>query len=55
MFHSEIINHHDKRNAEVSSYQDIPAVSKVTQQQVLDNYHQVKMDIKRLIGGKRGG
>lgn len=49
MFHSEIINDHDKLNAEVSNYRDIPAVSNVTQQQVLDNYYQVKMDIKRLI------
>lgn len=49
MFHSEIINDHDKLNAEVCNYRDIPAVSNVTQQQVLDNYYQVKMDIKRLI------
>jgi DNA-binding transcriptional regulator YbjK len=50
MFHSEIINDHEKLNAEVSNYRDIPAVTNVTQQQVLDNYYQVKMDIKRLIG-----
>ncbi len=54
MFHSEIINDHDKLNAEVSNYLDIPAVSNVTQQQVLDNYYQVKMDIKRLIGEEVG-
>ncbi|MBL7737720.1 MAG: hypothetical protein JNK14_00750 [Chitinophagaceae bacterium] len=41
-------------NAEVSNYRDIPAVSNVTQQQVLDNYYQVKMDIKRLIGEEVG-
>ena len=50
MFHSEITNDHEKLNAEVSNYRDIPAVSNVTQQQVLDNFYQVKMDIKRLIG-----
>ena len=50
MFHSEIINDHEKLNEEVSNYKDIPVVSTVTQQQVLDNYYQVKMDIKRLIG-----
>jgi hypothetical protein len=50
MFHSEIINDHEKLNAEVINYRDIPAVSNVTQQQVLDNYYQVKMDIKKLIG-----
>lgn len=54
MFHSEIINDHDKLNAEVSNYRDIPAVTNVTQQQVLDNYYQVKMDIKRLIGEEVG-
>ncbi len=50
MFHSEIINDHEKLNEEVSRYKEIPVVSNVTQQQVLDNYYQVKMDIKKLIG-----
>jgi DNA-binding transcriptional regulator YbjK len=54
MFHSEIINDHEKLNAEVSNYRDIPVVSNVAQQQVLDNYYQVKMDIKRLIGEEVG-
>jgi hypothetical protein len=54
MFHSEIINDHEKLNAEVSNYRSIPAVSNVTQQQVLDNYYQVKMDIKKLIGEEVG-
>jgi hypothetical protein len=31
MFHSENINDHDKLNAELSNYRDIPAVSNVTQ------------------------
>ena len=50
MFHAEIINDADKLNQEGSQYKDIPVVCNVTQQQVLDNYYQVKMDIKRLIG-----
>ena len=50
MFHAEIINDAEKLNAEVSRYKDIPVVSNVTQQQVLDNYYQVKMEVKRLIG-----
>jgi hypothetical protein len=49
MFHAEIINDADKLNVEESRYKDIPVVSKVTQQQVQDNYYQVKMDVKRLI------
>lgn len=54
MFHSEIINDHEKLNAEVGNYQDIPAVSNVTQQQVMDNFYQVKMEVKRLIGEEVG-
>jgi hypothetical protein len=29
---------------------DIPVLSNVTRQQELDNYYQVKMEVKRLIG-----
>ena len=50
MFHAEIINDADKLNEEVSRYKEIPVVSNVTQQQVMDNYYQVKMEVKRLIG-----
>ena len=50
MFHAEIINDADKLNEEVRRYKEIPVVSNVTQQQVLDNYYQVKMEVKRLIG-----
>ena len=49
MFHAEIINDADKLNEEVSRYEEIPVISNVTQQQVLDNYYQVKMEVKRLI------
>ncbi len=50
MFHAEIINDPDKLNAEVAVYKNIPVVSNVTQQQVMDNFYQVKMEVKRLIG-----
>lgn len=50
MFHSEIVNDHKKLNDEVSKYKEIPTVSDVTQQQVQDNFYQIKMDIKRMIG-----
>lgn len=50
MFHAEIINDGDKLNAEVAAYKNIPVVSTVTQQQVMDNFYQVKMEVKRLIG-----
>ena len=49
MFHGEIINDAEKLNAEVAAYKNIPVVSNVTQQQVMDNFYQVKMEVKRLI------
>ena len=48
MFHAEIINDAKKLNEEVSRCKEIPVVSNVTQQQVLDNYYQVKIEVKRL-------
>ena len=54
MFHSEIISDYEELDEEVSRYKDIPVVSTVTQQQIQDNYYQVKMDIKRLIGEEVG-
>ena len=49
MFHSEIINDTDKLNTELKAFKPIPQVSSVTHQQVMDNYFQVKLDIKALI------
>ena len=54
MFHAEIINDADKLNEEVRRYKEIPVVSNVIQQQVLDNYYQVKMEVNRLIGEEVG-
>lgn len=50
MFHAEITNDTDQLNKEVSLYKEIPVVSNVTQRQVMDNFYQVKMEVKRLIG-----
>ena len=50
MFHAEIINDAKKLNEEVSRYKEIPVVSNVTQQQVVDNYYQGKMEVKQLKG-----
>ncbi len=49
MFHAEIINSVKKLNEEANGFKEIPIVSKITQQQVLDNYYQVKMDVKKLV------
>lgn len=49
MFHLEIINDSQKLNVEISSYMEITTISAVTQQQIIDNYYQVKMEVKQLI------
>lgn len=49
MFHAEIINDTERLNADIKTFQPIPIVSTVTQQQVMDNYFQVKYDIKQMI------
>ena len=48
MFQAKIINDADKLNDEVNRYKEIPVVSHITQQQVIDNYYQVKIEVKRL-------
>ena len=42
MFNAEIIIDADQLNKVVNRYKDIPVVSHVTQQQVWDNYYQVR-------------
>lgn len=54
MFHAEIINDAEKLNVEVAAYKNIPVVSNVTQQQVMDNFYQVKVEVKRLINEEVG-
>ena len=49
MFHGEIISDTKKLNDEVSKDKESTVLSHVTQQKVLDNYYQVKMEVKRLI------
>ena len=49
MFHAEIINDAEKLSNEVKNFKEIPAISDVTHEQVMENYHQVKLDIKRII------
>jgi hypothetical protein len=54
MFHCEIINNADKLNEEVARYKEIPVTSNVTQQQIMDNYFQVKLDVKKIISEEVG-
>jgi type IV secretory pathway TraG/TraD family ATPase VirD4 len=49
MFHGEIQNDAGELHRELKRFKSIPQVSDVTPQQVIDNYFQVKLDIKMLI------
>ena len=49
MFNSQIINDSETINQEVKKFQPIPAISKVSQQQVMDNFFQIKYDVRNLI------
>jgi hypothetical protein len=48
MFNAEVVNNTDNLNRETKRYKEIPIVSNVTQQQIMDNYFQIKLDIKRI-------
>lgn len=52
MFHAAIINDAEKLNAEAKQYKDIPVVSNVTPQQVTENFHQIKVDIRKIISNE---
>ena len=48
-FHSEIINDNNKLTKESKQFISIPPITDVTDQQVKDNYYQIKLDVKRLL------
>ncbi|MGN6353262.1 MAG: conjugal transfer protein MobC [Parafilimonas sp.] len=49
MFHCAIQNDAEKLNEELKRFKPIPKISNVTNQQIMDNYFQVKLDIQNLI------
>jgi type IV secretory pathway TraG/TraD family ATPase VirD4 len=49
MFHSQIVNDTEKLNKEIKQFQAIPKVEEISQEQVMDNFFQVKLDIRQLI------
>ena len=49
MFHSLIIHDTESANREMKSFKPIPVVSAVSQQQVMDNFFQIKYDVRSLI------
>ncbi len=52
MFHAEILNDTEQMNAEMKTFKNIPVVNKVSQQEIMDNYFQIKYDIRQLIAAE---
>ena len=52
MFNAEVINNTAQLRDEVKQYKEIPVISNVTQQQIMDNYFQIKFDVKKIISGE---
>ena len=48
-FHASIVKDSVRANNEISAFKPIPAVYEITQQDIMDNYFQIKYDIKNLI------
>lgn len=49
MFHTEIVQNAIALNKEMAGFEEIPSVYDISPQEILDNYYQVKYDIKQLI------
>jgi len=49
MFNSEIMNDSERLNLEASKFKTIPIVSAVTHQEVMDNYFQIKLEVRRIL------
>ncbi len=49
MFHSQIIQDAESINNEIKDFKPIPTVSTVSHQQVMDNFFQVKYEVRKLI------
>jgi hypothetical protein len=54
MFHAEIVNNSKELREESKILKSLPKVSDVSVQQIMDNYHQVKLEVKRIISTEVG-
>lgn len=52
MFHAEIVNEHTKLNEEKENYKSLPILSQANGQLIMDNFYQVKVEIKQIIQKK---
>ena len=49
IFHSEILNDHAALKTEEAGYSPIPKIRNITQQEIEDNYFQIKEEIMAII------
>lgn len=49
MFHAEILQDTEAINREMRDFKEIPPVYSISQQDIQDNFYQIKLDIRRLI------
>jgi hypothetical protein len=49
IFHNEILNDHEALKREEESYEPIPKVREITQQEILDNYLRIKREIDYIV------
>ncbi|MBV9986043.1 MAG: YWFCY domain-containing protein [Chitinophagaceae bacterium] len=49
MFHAEIINDAVEMSKELASFKPIPQVYDITEQEIMDNYFQVKYDVRNIL------
>jgi hypothetical protein len=52
VFHSEIMNDHEAIKNEENAYHDIPPVREVSEEEIRENYFQIKQDVKDIIEEK---
>lgn len=48
-FHAEIIDNPDQVMKEEKNYDELPEIRKVSSQEIMENYYQVKTDVRNII------
>jgi hypothetical protein len=48
-FHAQFVNDHSSLAAEEKSFQPIPEIRKITQEEIMENYFRIKKEVKTII------
>lgn len=54
MFHAEISQDSKSLSEETRTYKPIPIITNVSTEQIMDNYHQIKLDVRKIISDEVG-